>query len=153
MGPASKTHACIVPKVSWETCRGEAWGGGLGVVWGWYGGGLGWSGGLSGSGLGVVWGWSGVVWGWSGDGLGVAWGWSGVAGVGPVSIIGMPGVGPGSARGRSGGQSGVGPGSIDGVMVNAGASPGGCIQSVFKVYSRALEYTLNTCIQGVFKGP
>ena len=112
MGPASKTHACIVPIVSWETCRGEAWGGGLGVVWGWYGGGLGWSGGLSGSGLGVVWWW-----------YGVAWGWSGVAGVGPVSIIGMPGVcpvwvrdlpgvspvvSPGSVRGRSGGTLFVG---------------------------------------------
>ena len=127
--------------------------GGLGVVWRWSGVVWGFVWEWHGGGLGVVWGWSGVVWGWSGDGLGVAWGWSGVAGVGPVSIIGMPGVGPGSARGRSGGQSGVGPGSIDGVMVNAGASPGGCIQSVFKVYSRALEYTLNTCIHGVFKGP
>ena len=39
------------------------------------------------------------------------------------------------------------------MRVSAGASPGGCIQSVFKVYPRALEYTLNTCIQSVFKGP
>ena len=123
---------------------------GLAVVCGW-----------SGGGLAVVW---GFVWGWSGGGLGVvwvwsgvAWVWSGVAGVGPgVShwyARGVPGVGPGSARSQSGGQSGVGPGSVEGVMVSAGAPPGGCIQSVFKVYSRALEYTLNTCIQGVFKGP
>jgi hypothetical protein len=136
----------------------------LGVVWGSSGGGMG----SPGGGLGVVWVWSGVAWVWSGGlsggGLGVVWGWSGVAGVwsgvagvGPgVShwyARGVPGVGPGSARSQSGGQSGVGPGSVDGGMVSAGASSGGCIQRVFKVYSRALEYTLNTCIQGVFKGP
>ena len=42
-------------------------GGGMGVVWRWYGGGMGWYGGGM-----------GVVWGWYGGGMGVEWGGIGV---------------------------------------------------------------------------